>query len=242
MKVRAFALRNIKELLRDPLSYIFCLGFPIIMLVIMTFVNSSILEEAQMTIFNIDKLAPGICVFSFTFVMLFTCLQVSKDRTGAFLIRLYASPMKPAEYIAGYTFPLIVIALGQSIITFAVSVLICITSDVSLKFANILLSVLTLIPAVFLFMGLGLLIGSIFNEKVAPPVSSIIITLSSIIGGIWMDVEMIGGAVRNIAMAFPFYHAVKASRAALSGNYSDIVAPLLIVILFAAAVYINNYF
>ena len=50
MRIKAFCIRNIKELLRDPLSYIFCLGFPIIMVTIMTIVNNSIPKEAGIEI------------------------------------------------------------------------------------------------------------------------------------------------------------------------------------------------
>ena len=91
-KVLAFSSRNFKELLRDPLSYIFCLGFPLIMLIIMSVINESIPPEANMTLFRIENLAGGIAVFGLSFVMLFTTLTVSKDRSGAFLVRLYATP------------------------------------------------------------------------------------------------------------------------------------------------------
>lgn len=97
-RVLAFSGRNLKELLRDPLSYIFCLGFPLVMLVIMSIVNQSIPPEAGMTIFNIENLAGGIAMFGQSFIMLFTRLSVSKDRSGAFLTRLYASPMKSFEF------------------------------------------------------------------------------------------------------------------------------------------------
>ena len=91
-KTIAFSGRNFKELVRDPLSYIFCLGFPLVMLVVMTLVNDSIPKETNMTIFRIDNLAGGIAVFGLTFVMLFVCLTVAKDRSGAFLMRLYSTP------------------------------------------------------------------------------------------------------------------------------------------------------
>ena len=111
MKTLVFAGRNFRELLRDPLSYIFCLGFPVIMLTVMTIINKSIPPEANMTIFSIENLSSGISVFGMTFVMLFTALQISKDRCGAFLTRLYASPMKPYEFIIGYTIPIMIIAI-----------------------------------------------------------------------------------------------------------------------------------
>ena len=56
-RVLVFSVRNFRELIRDPLSYIFCLGFPLVMLIIMTVVNKSIPPEAGMTIFNIENLS-----------------------------------------------------------------------------------------------------------------------------------------------------------------------------------------
>lgn len=238
MKSMVFASRNAKELLRDPVSYIFCLGLPILMLIVMTIVNSGMPAEANMGIFNIDQLASGIAVFSFSFVMLFGCLQVSKDRCSSLLIRLYVSPMKAFDFIKGYTMPLLLISLGQSVVTFTASAIIGMNTGVSLNLANVLLSIVTLIPTAFLFIGFGLLFGSLFSDKAAPPVSSIVITLSGLLGGIWMDIDMLGGIMKKIGMVLPFYHGVKASRAAVLGNYSEIFIPLLIVSVYAILIFI----
>ena len=91
MKCMVFASRNFKEIIRDPLSWIFCVGFPIVMLVIMTVINNSIPAQAGMTLFELPKLVPGIIVFGFTFITLFTSLLVSGDRKDAFLLRIYTS-------------------------------------------------------------------------------------------------------------------------------------------------------
>ena len=127
-KVLAFSSRNFKELLRDPLSYIFCLGFPLVMLVIMSVINKSIPPEADMTLFRIENLAGGIAVFGLSFVMLFTTLTVSKDRSGAFLVRLYATPMNSADFIAGYALPCLLLAVLQSVISFAASLVVAAVS------------------------------------------------------------------------------------------------------------------
>lgn len=237
MRHMVFASRNIKELLRDPISYIFCLGLPILMLIMMTVINSSIPDKAQMVIFNIDHLAPGIAVFSFSFIMLFACLQVSKDRSSSFLIRLYASPMTAFDFIIGYTVPLLVIALGQCAVTFAASAVIGMITGITFKLANVLLSIVTLIPSAFLFIGFGMLFGSFFSDKTAPPMCSMVITISSLIGGIWMDVDMIGGTLKKICEVFPFYHGVQTSRAALTGNYFGMLLPFIIVCIYAIAIY-----
>ena len=115
-KIKAFSTRNRKEILRDPLSYIFCLAFPLVMLIIMTVVNSSIPKQAGMTVFRIDNLSAGIAVFGQTFVMLFTALTVTKDRSGSFLVRMYATTMKSTDFTIGYILPMIIISFFQSII------------------------------------------------------------------------------------------------------------------------------
>ena len=123
-KIKAFSKRNRKEILRDPLSYIFCLAFPIVMLIIMTVVNSSIPKESGMTIFRIDNLSAGVAVFGQTFVMLFTAITVSTDRSSSFLVRMYATPMTSNDFSIGYILPMFVISMVQSVIIYIASVII----------------------------------------------------------------------------------------------------------------------
>ena len=169
MRSIIFCRRTIKELLRDPLSYIFCLGFPLVMLVIMTIVDRSIPKEVGMELFHIQSLAPGIALFGLTFVMLFTCLQASKDRSSAFLTRLYASPMNAVDFIGGYTMPLLMIAFLQIVIAFVASIIIGRITGYEFQLGNILLCILVLLPSAVMFIALGLLFGTKY-----PPTSSII--------------------------------------------------------------------
>lgn len=238
MKSVVFGKRTFTEIVRDPLSYIFCLGFPLIMLILMSIINQSIPQEANMDVFQIQNLAPGIAVFGLTFVMLFTCLQVSKDRSTAFLIRLYASPIKPRDFIIGYTYPLIIIAILQSVITFIAAVIIGGVNDYSFSLVNILLCMLVLIPSAILFIGLGLFFATLLNEKAAPGICSIIITAACMLGGIWMDVDGIGGSLAKVCKALPFYHGVTAARMAISGNYSELLKPLLVIVAYAVIIYL----
>lgn len=234
-RIAAFSERNIKELLRDPLSYIFCLGFPLVMLVIMSIVNKSIPPEANMTIFNIENLAGGIAMFGLSFVMLFTCLTVSKDRSGAFLIRLYASPMRSGDFLGGYMLPVLLLAVLQMIITFAASFLAAvIMGEDTLNVGGMLLAVVMLLPGAVFFISAGVLFGSLFNEKAAPGLCSIIISLASLLGGVWFDAEGAGGIMLDVCRVLPFYHSVKAARLAIALQFEDIGAHLLITIAYAA--------
>ena len=234
---KAFALRNIKELLRDPLSYIFCLCFPLVMLAVMTLVNSGIPEEAGMTVFRIDKLSGGICIFGQTFIMLFTALSVSKDRAGSFLVRMYASPMTSADFIAGYILPMLAVSAAQSVITCTASYIISLFTGVELSPLGLVISVIVLIPSSLFFIALGLIFGTLFNDKAAPGLCSIIISLGSFLGCVFYDADSAGGVMLDICKSLPFYYCTKTARSAAAFDLSaeGSLIPILIVSLSAAA-------
>ena len=235
-KIKAFAVRNGMEILRDPLSYIFCVGFPLVMLVVMTLVDRSIPAEAGMTIFRIDNLAGGIAVFGQMFVMLFTAITVAKDRSGAFLMRMYASPMQSIDFALGYILPMLVIALAQGLLIGLCSQLVALVTGTALPAAGLVLSLVTLLPSAVLFIALGLLFGTLFNEKAAPGVCSIIISLGSFLGSIWFDAEATGGVLLKISRCLPFHYCTKSVRAAMQLNTGAdaLWLPLLVVICCAA--------
>lgn len=237
MRSIIFCKRIIKELLRDPLSYIFCLGFPLIMLIIMTVIDQSIPKEAGMTIFHIQSLAPGIALFGLTFVMLFTCIQVSKDRTSTFLTRLYASPMKAVDFIGGYTLPTLIISILQIIISFVTAIIIGRITGFTFQMGNVLLCIFILLPSALLFIAFGLFFGTLLNDKSSPAICSIIISAASMLGGVWMDIDAIGGTFKTICHALPFYQGVSAARMAMQGNYADIGRPLVIIFVYSIIIY-----
>lgn len=236
MKSLIFAFRNWKELIRDPLSWIFCLGFPLVMLLLLTLVNNSIPKNAGMDLFSVQKLAPGIMIFGYTFIMLFACMLISGDRKEAFLLRIFTSPMKSSDYILGYLLPLVLLAVGQAVITAITSFLIGAVSGTSLHPLYFGAAVVFSLPAIFLFLGCGLLFGTLLSKNAAPGICSIVITFSGMFGGIWMDVASIGGTLEKICRILPFYHAVQSARFACYGTFVDSLQETGIVLLWAAAV------
>ena len=237
MKSKVFAVRTWKEIMRDPLSYIFCVGFPLVMLVIMSIIDKSIPAEAGMQVFRIRNLAPGIAYFGLTFVMLFTSIQVSKDRTTALLLRLYASPMKSVDYILGYTMPMVILAVVQTVICFAASVIIGVCIGETLAVDAILLSVVALLPSMLLFVGFGILFGTLVGEKAAPGLCSILISAAGMIGGIWMDIDGLGGAIKTVARVLPFYHGVSLARLPFRETSEGALEHLLWTVVCGALVY-----
>ena len=239
-----FAKRNLIEMSRDALSYIFCAAFPIVMLIIMSVVNASIPKEAGMTLFRIDNLAGGIAVFGIMFVMLFTAIGVAKDRSGSFLIRLYASPMKSGDFMGGYILPMLLVALAQVIISFGVSMGIALIAGYDLRPAGLLLGAASLLPAALMFTAIGFLFGTLFNEKSAPGICSIIISLGSFVGGIWFDVEGVGGIMEKISRCLPFFYATKLIRSAIHLDFGreSFWIPLAVVTCAAAVLTVLSCF
>ena len=236
-RTMAFAKRNLIEVYRDPLSWIFCIAFPIVMLIIMSIVNSAIPKEAGNTLFRIDNLAGSIAIFGQMFIMLFTAIAVAKDRSGAFLTRLYSSPMKSGNFVWGYILPMLLTAVIQVMISLAASVVISLITDYTLNILGLLLAIVAVIPSALMFSSIGFLAGAFFNEKAAPGICSIMISLGSMIGGIWFDVEGVGGFMYKLGKCLPFLYATKLARSAIDLDFGvkEFLIPLGVVVLAATA-------
>lgn len=226
-----FAKRNLIELSRDVLGYIFCIAFPIVMLIVMSVVNQSIPKEANMLIFRIDYLSGGIIVFGQTFVMLFTAILVATDKSTSFLVRLFSSPMRSSDFTNGYILPMIFIGMIQAIVTMIASCVIAGITDVSLNPAGQLLVILTSIPSAIMFLSIGLIFGTFFNEKSAPGVCSVIISVGTFLGGVFFDAEGTGGPIFKVCKCLPFLYCTKVARSTIQMDFQwdNFGKPLVIV-------------
>ena len=234
MKIMSFSVRNIKEIVRDKVNLCFGLGFPIVLLLLLYVIGINVPEN----IFPIDEIAPGIAVFALSFISLFSAQIISKDRTTAFMMRLMASPMKSRDYIIGYTLPLLPISIAQSAVCLAFALILGLELS-----ANIFLCILVLIPAVFLYISIGLLCGSIFNDKQVGGICGALLTnVSAFLSGIWFDLKLVGGYFEKIAYLLPFVHAVDASKNAINGRYDEILPHLIWVCGYAILIYILSVF
>ena len=226
MKMLTFANRNMKEIVRDPLTIGFGLGFPLVLILLLSAIQANI----PVSLFEIAHLTPGIAVFGLSFMTLFSATLISRDRGSSLLQRLYTTPLSPLDFILGYTLPIIPVSVAQSIVCYIVAIVLGL--DVT---ANILLAILFIIPISLLFISLGLLFGSILNDKQVGGICGALLTnLSAWLSGTWFDLELVGGAFRNIAYALPFVHAVELERAVLSGNFAGIFPHLWWVLGYSA--------
>ena len=234
MRIFLFANRNVKEILRDPINFFFGLGFPLVLLALLSIVNSSIPQEANNTMFGIGSLAPGLAMFGSVFMALFAGMLLAKDRTSSFLTRLFTSPMTAADFLLGYTAPMIIMTVFQAAITLLAACFFGLPFTVSIIPAIIVTAITSL-----LFVGIGLLVGSLMNDKAVGGVCGALLTnVAGWLSGIFIPIDLIGGTFKTVAYALPFYHSVEAIRIALSGDFSGILTHLAVVLGYTVVIFV----
>ena len=225
MRMMSFAKRCAREILRDPLNLAFGIGFPVVLLLLLSAIQANIPVE----MFELLHLTPGITVFGLAFMALFSATLVARDRESAFLERLYTTPMTSADFIIGYMLPIIPISLAQGVVCYIVALLVGMQFSV-----NIILALLGLIPISIFYVSLGLLCGSAFNVKQVGGICGGLLTnVSAWLSGIWFDIALVGGAFMKIANLLPFIHAVEMERALLKGSFKDAASHLILVLIYA---------
>lgn len=213
MKTLTLSTRTAKEILRDPLNFAFGLGFPVVLLLLLTVIQKNI----PVSLFELDRLAPGVSMFGLSFLTLFSASLISKDRSSSLLQRLYTAPLSAKDFILSYTLPVLPIGLGQTVICYAVALALGLKLSV-----HILTAILFSIPTGLFFIFLGLLCGSIFNDKQVGGLCGALLTnLTGWLSGVWFDLSLLGGTFKKIAYALPFAHAADMQAAALSGSWAD---------------------
>ena len=235
MRMLTFAGRNTKEILRDPINLAFGLGFPLALILLLSAIQAGI----PVPLFALQHLTPGITIFGLSFITLFSAAIIAKDRGSSLLHRLYTTPLTPVDFILGYALPMVPIAMAQSIVCYLAAMVLGLEASVNMIYAT-----LTIIPVSVLYIALGLLCGSVLNDKQVGGICGALLTnLSAWLSGIWFDLDLVGGAFKRIANALPFVHAVDMQRAILAGDFSGVFPHIWWVLgygvtLFAVAVFL----
>lgn len=231
-RINALTGRNMKEILRDPLSLVFIIGLPLVMEILFYLIFHKLTSQ-----FEMRYLAPGIVAFSQAFLSLFVGLLIANDRGTTFLTRLYVSPARSHEFIFAYALPFLPVVLVQSVLFFLVGGLF----DSSILSASIIPAVLISLVISLFFISAGILVGSISNEKSVGGIASIIITGQSILSGMWFPIDQLGGGFMAVMNALPFRSATLLVQNTMNGIgdfTNDFLKPLLIVLAYTVLVFI----
>ena len=226
MRMLSFSKRCLKEILRDPLTLGFGLGFPLVLLLLLSALQANI----PVSLFEIDTLTPGISVFGLSFITLFSATLIAKDRESAFLERLYTTPLSATDFILGYMLPILPVAIGQTTICYLFAIPLGLTISI-----NILYAIVGIIPMAIFNTALGLLFGSILSVKQVGGICGALLTnLSAWLSGVWFDLKLVGGFFEKIASFLPFLHAVEMEKAIFLGDYSSASSHVLPIIIYSA--------
>ncbi|MBR6725824.1 MAG: ABC transporter permease, partial [Clostridia bacterium] len=203
-------------------------GFPLVLILLLSAIQANVPVE----LFVIEKLAPGVSVFGLAFMTLFSATIIAKDRGSSLLRRLYTTPLTPVDFILGYTLPIIPISVAQAVICYIAAVILGMEITV-----NIIYAVLFIIPITLLYIAMGLLCGSVFNDKQVGGICGALLTnVSAWLSGIWFDLDLVGGAFKRIAQTLPFFHAVELERSVISGDFIGAMPHLFWVLGYAAVI------
>ena len=228
MRMMTFAKRCSKEILRDPINLGFGLGFPLVLLLLLSAMQANI----PVSLFEINTLTPGITVFGLSFMTLFSATLIAKDRESAFLQRLYTTPLAGFDFIIGYMLPILPIAIGQTVICYLFAI------PLGLNFSvNVIHAVIGIIPMAIFNIALGLLCGSIFGVKQVGGICGALLTnLSAWLSGVWFDLELVGGFFEKLANALPFVHAAEMEKALFHGNFELALSHVLPILIYSILV------
>lgn len=227
MRMLTFSKRCLKEILRDPLTLGFGLGFPLVLLLLLSAIQANI----PVDLFKIGTLTPGISVFGLSFITLFSATLIAKDRESALLQRLYTTPLTGFDFIMGYMLPILPVAIAQTVVCYLFAIPLGLSVSI-----NILYALAGIIPIAIFNISLGLLFGSILSVKQVGGICGALLTnLSAWLSGVWFDLKLVGGFFEWIADLLPFVHAVEMEKALFCGDFALALSHLLPIILYSAA-------
>lgn len=228
MRMMTFAKRCTKEILRDPINLGFGLGFPLVLLLLLSALQANI----PVNLFEIDTLTPGITVFGLSFMTLFSATLVARDRESAFLQRLYTTPLTGLDFILGYMLPILPIVIGQAAACYLCAIPLGLTVGIHIVYA-----ILGILPMAVFNIALGLLCGSVLGVKQVGGICGALLTnLSAWLSGVWFDLKLVGGLFEKIANALPFVHAAELEKALFSGAFETAAAHILPILLYSVSV------
>jgi len=181
--------------------------------------------------------APGIAVFGLMILISTAAEIIAGDREKGFLARMFTTPARPSDFILGYSLPFIPVLIVSTLIYLGVGMALGLTVVGNLGHVFLIFFLMGLCS-----IGIGMIVGSLIKSESQAGVSWIFIVPMAMISGAWFTVENMPSAVKSVAGALPFIHAIDASRAVLNGSsFSAITLDIYwlvgwAVVLFAAGI------
>jgi ABC-2 type transport system permease protein len=205
MRSAELAKRNVKEVIRDPLSLGIAVALPLVLLLTLQALGGDDTPFLTPTL-----LTPGIVLFGFVMVMFSSAMILARDRETSLLARLLTTPLRSSDFVSGYSLPYLLVAILQATVLLAVGAVLGLDSDGSV----VLVALIVGLMAVF-YVALGMILGALLTVAQTSGAYALVLILT-IFGGAWFDLEEIGGVFLTIGDVLPFKHALDAARAVMA--------------------------
>ena len=205
MRSKELAKRNIKEVIRDPLSLGIAVALPLLLLLTLQALGGDDTPFLTPTL-----LTPGIVLFGFVMVMFSSAMILARDRETSLLARLLTTPLRSSDFVSGYSLPYLLVAIVQAAVLLAVGAMLGLDSAGSV----VLVALVLVLMAVF-YVALGMVLGALLTVAQTSGAYAVVLILT-IFGGAWFDLEEIGGLFLTIGDMLPFKHALDATRTVMA--------------------------
>lgn len=205
MKFVKLISRNLHLVYTNWLPLTISLAVPIALVIIF----ESIYGTIPYSLFTAQSLAPGVVVFSLSYLTLFSAYLISKDVEDGFLNHL--KDLSVFTIIRSYQIPFLLVGFFQMTVTLITGAFL------GGIYHQIIESTVFYMLFASLMVSVGLIIGLNFNPAISMTIGSVFTLVDALFCGAWLDVNMLGSLFKTLAYYLPFANGVDISRAMLKG-------------------------
>lgn len=226
MRSIELAGRNVREVGRDPLSLGMAVALPVALLLVLQSFGGD-----DVDILSPTQVTPGIVLFGFVMLMFSSAMVLARDRETMLLDRFLTTPLRPADFVAGYSLPYLAVGVAQAAVLFVLGGIL--GMEVAGSFG---LVAVVLFAMLVLYVALGMIFGALMTVAQTSGAYAAVFLLT-VFGGAWFDLEEVGGVFETVGDLLPFKHALDASRAVLAdgAGFGDVAGDLAWVTGYAVA-------
>ena len=179
----------------------------------------------------IDSFAPGVVALAVLMVTtILSVIMVVREKAGGMLERLFATPLRPAEFVLGLALALAVLAFLQSAVVLSAALLLFqvqVVGNVALAFGILLLFAVG-------NQGLGIMLSSAANNELqAIQFVPLVLFPSLLLTGVFFPLEAIPAALRPLSYAVPLTYAGDALHSIMLRGWGVLEVGLDVIVLLA---------
>jgi ABC-2 type transport system permease protein len=180
-------------------------------------------------------LGPGMTVFGLLILIPTAASLITRDKEMGIMPRLLTTPLKPWQFITGYSLPYIIVLVIQIgiYIGIAYALGLKIVGDFGLAFAVLFLLGLSSVA-------LGIILATFIRHEGQAHISWILIVPMAMLSGAWFSTEGMNPVMIAVAKAFPPTYAVRATQDVISRGlgFGAIATDFYILLGFAVGLFI----